>query len=189
MKKVVLLGDSIRLIGYGTKVAELLGEGYEVWQPEENCRYSTYTMRLLFEYQKEIKGADVIHWNNGLWDAVDCLFGDGAFTNIDIYVENMKRMAKILLGYGKKVIFATTTPTGDRYNEISVLDKHNNERIKEYNDAVVPVLKEMGVIINDLHSIVSGHTDEYLLNDNLHLNEKGIDVCAKKVVAMIKDAI
>jgi hypothetical protein len=30
MKKVVLLGDSIRLIGYGLKVPELLGDEYEV---------------------------------------------------------------------------------------------------------------------------------------------------------------
>ena len=28
MKKIVLLGDSIRLIGYGTKVPEMLGENY-----------------------------------------------------------------------------------------------------------------------------------------------------------------
>ena len=34
MKKVTLLGDSIRQIGYGTKVPELLGEEYEV-NPEE----------------------------------------------------------------------------------------------------------------------------------------------------------
>lgn len=30
MKKVVLLGDSIRQIGYGTKVPSLLGPGYTV---------------------------------------------------------------------------------------------------------------------------------------------------------------
>ena len=39
--KVTLLGDSIRLIGYGTRVPELLGDDFEVYQPEENCRYST----------------------------------------------------------------------------------------------------------------------------------------------------
>ena len=48
MKKVVLLGDSIRLWGYGTKVPEMLGEDYEVWQPEDNCRFVKYTLRGLF---------------------------------------------------------------------------------------------------------------------------------------------
>ena len=40
MKKVVLLGDSIRLIGYGTKVPEMLGPEYTVWQPSDNGRYA-----------------------------------------------------------------------------------------------------------------------------------------------------
>ena len=38
MKKVVLLGDSIRQIGYGKKVAALLEPDYTVWQPDDNCR-------------------------------------------------------------------------------------------------------------------------------------------------------
>ena len=76
MKKVVLLGDSIRLIGYGQKVAETLKEECEVWQPDDNCRFAKYTLRMLFDFQNEIKGADVIHWNNGRWDVCD-IFGDG----------------------------------------------------------------------------------------------------------------
>ena len=73
MKKVVLLGDSIRLIGYGKRVEELLGDQCTVWQPEDNCRFSKYTLRMLFDEQQNIKDADVIHWNNGLWDACDIL--------------------------------------------------------------------------------------------------------------------
>ena len=49
MKKVTLLGDSIRQIGYGKTVAEELGkEGIEVFQPEENCRFSKYTLSYAF---------------------------------------------------------------------------------------------------------------------------------------------
>ena len=40
MKKVVLLGDSIRLWGYGTKVPDMLKGEYEVCQPEDNCRFT-----------------------------------------------------------------------------------------------------------------------------------------------------
>ncbi|MCI6734265.1 MAG: hypothetical protein MR437_04210, partial [Clostridiales bacterium] len=72
MKKVTLLGDSIRQIGYGKTVAEeLRKEGIEVFQPEENCRFSKYTLRMLFDYKEQIAGSDVIHWNNGLWDVSD----------------------------------------------------------------------------------------------------------------------
>ena len=69
MKKVTLLGDSIRQIGYGKSVEEALKkEGIEVFQPEENCRFARYTFRMLFDYKDQIAGSDVIHWNNGLWD-------------------------------------------------------------------------------------------------------------------------
>ena len=91
MKKVVLLGDSIRCIGYGPRIAELLGEDYTVWQSEDNCRFVKYTLRCLFEWREDIKDADIIHWNNGLWDTSTGLFDDGGkpFTGEEEYVENM----------------------------------------------------------------------------------------------------
>ena len=90
-KKIALLGDSIRMIGYGTKVPEMLGEDYEVFQPEDNCRFAKYTLRMLFDYKDHLKDCEVIHWNNGLWDVSD-LFGDGKlFSTDEEYVENMLR--------------------------------------------------------------------------------------------------
>ena len=68
MIKVTLLGDSIRLIGYGTKVPELLGEEFEVFQPSDNCRYCKYTLRGLHDWKSDMEGSQIVHWNNGLWD-------------------------------------------------------------------------------------------------------------------------
>ena len=45
MIKVTLLGDSIRMIGYGLEVPALLGEDFEVFQPDDNCRFAKYTLR------------------------------------------------------------------------------------------------------------------------------------------------
>ena len=70
MKKLVLLGDSIRLIGYGTRLAEIMSDEYEVWQPEDNCRWADYTYRMLSDKAAEIEGADLVHWNNGHWISV-----------------------------------------------------------------------------------------------------------------------
>ena len=92
MKKIVLLGDSIRLWGYGTRVPEMLGEGYQVSQPEDNCRFVKYTLRGLFDWHDIIKDADVIHWNNGLWDCTE-IFDDGLFTSEEEYVENTSSFA------------------------------------------------------------------------------------------------
>ena len=85
MIKVTLLGDSIRMIGYGPLVPALLGEDFEVFQPDENCRFAKYTLRGLFDWQGEMSGTQIVHWNNGLWDICN-LFGDGLFTSESEYV-------------------------------------------------------------------------------------------------------
>lgn len=184
MKKVVLLGDSIRMIGYGKKVEETFRkEGCEVWQPEDNCRFAKYTLRMLFEFQDQIKGADVVHWNNGLWDACD-IFGDGPFTPIDEYVHNMLRIADILQKWTSKVIFATTTPTHPDY------PYHELERIKLYNDTLVSELKKKDIIINDLFNVMVDHRIDGIRDDDkIHLNELGIELCSAQVVEIIQKAL
>ena len=59
--KITLLGDSIRLIGYGPLVPGLLGDGFEVFQPGDNCRFAKYTLRMLFEWAGNMKGSRVVH--------------------------------------------------------------------------------------------------------------------------------
>lgn len=181
MKKVTLLGDSIRQIGYGARVAELLGDEYEVFQPEDNCRFVKYTLRMLFDYREQIKGSDVIHWNNGLWDITSKIFDDGQpFTSEEEYVVNMLRVAKELKKLGKRIIFATTTPCHKEfpYNENSIIER--------YNELIVPKLQEMGVEINDLHASVNQDIYRYIGADQIHLSEEGVEMCAKQVVAAIK---
>lgn len=180
MKKVTLLGDSIRQIGYGTKVPELLGEEYEVFQPDDNCRFSKYTLRgVIVEWAEGIQGSDIIHWNNGLWDASDD--GEGIFSTPEEYVTNMLRIAGILKKKAKTVIFATTTPV--RWDN----PYHTNERIQEYNRLIVPKLEEMGIQINDLYSVVEPHIEEYIREDDkIHLTDAGIEACAAHVADFIR---
>ena len=180
-KKIALLGDSIRMMGYGTVVPEMLGEDYEVFQPDDNCRFAKYTLRGLFDWQEELKDCEVIHWNNGLWDVCD-LFGDGSlFSTDEEYVQNMLRIARLLKKITPNVIFATTTP-------VDPMHPHNkNEDIVRFNGLIVPKLLEMGFAINDLHAVVAPHIDEYIRKDDkIHLTEKGTIACAKKVVEAIR---
>lgn len=180
MKKVILLGDSIRLIGYGNAVAERLSDEFEVWQPNDNCRFAQYTLRGLWEWKEDIAGADIIHWNNGLWDICE-IFGDGQFTPIDEYVKTMLRLARLLKQRASTVIFATTTPvrTENLYNK--------NEVIAAYNDAIVPKLKEMGIVINDLYTPLFKDTYKYICDDNIHLSGDGIKLAADMVESIIRN--
>ena len=183
MKKVVLLGDSIRLWGYGTKVPELLGDEFEVWQPEDNCRFAKYTLRGMFDWHDGLKGADVIHWNNGLWACTE-IVDDGLFTSEQEYIENMTRIARLLLKVTPNVIFATTTPVWDEF------EWTHNDKIQRFNEIIVPELEKLGVKINDLHSTVAKDIHKYVKEcDMIHLSDEGIDVCAKQVVSHIKEVL
>lgn len=184
--KITLLGDSIRLIGYGTKVPELLGDGFEVYQPSDNCRYIKYTMRGIGrEWKEEMQGSQLVHWNNGIWDTDTELLGDGEpLVPLDEYVSNVIRTAKILMKHYGKLIFATTTPLHPL--QVTNLDgEKRNKRIAEYNAAVVPTLREMGVVINDLYSLVYPKMEEYILPDRVHLNADGIAACAEQTARII----
>ena len=181
MKKVVLLGDSIRLMGYGARTAELLGADYTVWQPEDNCRFASYTLRMLYDYRAQLQGADIIHFNCGLWDVCD-LFGDGAFTPLETYVDLLVRIAGILKTYAPTVIFATTTTPDPE------MPGHDIERLKAYNAAAVAALTPMGVLINDLFTPVASDVSGMICEDHIHLNAHGIEVCAAQVANCIRAA-
>ena len=175
--KISFLGDSIR--GQDApKVIELLGDRFEYFAPADNCRFAKYTLRGMYEWREGMQGSRIVHWNNGLWDICN-LYGDGLFTSEEEYVENMVRIADILLSRHEKVIFVTTTP----------ITKNNpytkNEEIERYNARLVPELLKRGVIINDLYSIVAEDIDRYVSTDNIHLSDEGIALCAKRVAEVI----
>ena len=178
MKKIILLGDSIRL-SYGNRVRELLGEGYTVWQPDDNCRFASYTLRMLFDYKAQLEGADVIHFNCGLWDMCD-LFGDGPFTPLEVYVEQMVRIAKILKTYAPVVIFATTTPPSPR------MWGHDLDRVRAYNAAAMAALEPLGVLFDDLFTPVAEDIDRMISEDFLHASPYGVEILANRVADCIK---
>lgn len=177
--KITLLGDSIRQIGYGTVVPKLLGENFEVFQPADNCRFAKYTLRGMLDWQSDMAGSRIVHWNNGLWDTCN-LFGDGAFSNEEEYCENMLRIADILTSRHEKVIFATITPV----SEENPFNK--NETIRRYNELIVPKLEKRGIIINDLHTPLAKDINRYIRADDfIHLTDAGIELCAKQTADLI----
>ena len=109
------------------------------------------------------------------------MFGDGCFTPEDEYIDNMLRIADILQNRYKNVIFATTTPV----NPAHIHNK--NCDIERYNNIIVPLLIEKGIIINDLYSIVAKDIEKYICDDLIHLSDEGIKVCSEAVKNTILD--
>ena len=172
----MLIGDSIRL-GYQAKVAKLLAGKATVTGPEDNCRFSAYTLFHLSAWVPD-DDFDVIQWNNGQWDT--CRMPDGRIhTPLPNYLELQERIATILLEKTRRLIFATTTPVWPEQFTSGSIHPRKNEEIREYNQAATELVVKLGIEINDLHSQLETDIKKYICQDMVHLTEEGSNLCAK----------
>ena len=177
MKKFLLIGDSIRL-GYQDQFIEIVSNHASVEAPEENCRFSYYTLFNLSSWLME-SGYDAIQWNNGQWDT--CYMRDGKIhTPLSHYLEVQKRIADILLSKAPKVIFATTTPVWPEMASKNICNTRRNGDIAEYNEKAKIMLSQLGVEINDLYESIAHDIKKFICEDMIHLTEEGRSLCAKQ---------
>ena len=181
--KIVLFGDSIRQLGYGNKVEEELRKyGYDVFQPEDNCRFAKYTLRMIFDYKEQIKDANIIHFNVGHWDLCNINEDGENFSTLEEYEMNIRRILKAFFKITPKVIFATTTPVRENH------PYNSNDDIVLYNKKAIEIMNEYGVKVNDLYSLLKDDVNRYIREDDLiHLTDEGINKCAKQVIKSIKE--
>ncbi len=180
MKKVVLLGDSIRL-GYQPYLTELLKGRAEVGGIEDNGRFSLYTAWNVLAFLKATGSeADVIHWNNGLWDASRPIAEAGRLVSNEEYARNLRAILGELCRRrpNAAVIFATSTPTRPE-NQLTY-----NADVMELNDVARAVMAEEGVEINDLYALVAAHP-EWICGDFIHLTPDGYAAAAEQVAAAV----
>ena len=188
MKKVILIGDSIRM-SYDKYVKEALADVAEVYYPEENCRFAEYVLRYAHEWKSKLKwpsDIDLVHWNAGLWDVLE-LYNDGPMTPIEFYEDTVARIDRRfrLLFPDAKIVFATTTPVLDHKYQIFSKAKRSNAVIRQYNEAALRALSGTGTIINDLYETVAAFPEEYF-PDPVHPERKpGIEGMGNKVLSVI----
>jgi hypothetical protein len=183
MKKIALIGDSIRL-GYQAKVAALLEGKAVVTGPDDNCRFSAYTLFNLSAWVPD-DDFDIIQWNNGQWDT--CRMPDGRIhTTLTTYLELQERIATILQKKTRRLVFATTTPVWPEQFSSGSIHPRKDEDIREYNRAAIELFEGLGVEINDLYPHVAKGIRTYVSEDMVHLTEAGNDLCARCVVDWIE---
>ncbi len=185
LKKVLLLGDSIR-ISYEPAVRALLEQRATVVGPLENCQFSLYTLSALARWLTELGNPDVVHWNNGIHDVGHNPNRRPIQMPLDVYVGNIGLILKQLRATGARIIWATMTPTHPYRPFLADQWSWRNEEIDRYNAAVLPLMQQEGVPVDDLHAVVSENCDLLLSEDQLHLSEQGIQRCAQAVVSSIE---
>ncbi len=187
MKKVVLLGDSIRL-GYEKYVKDSLEGVAEVYSPEDNCRFTFWLMR----YLRSLVGpdgipadADLVVWNAGLWDVARLVGDDQTLTPPDAYGIMIKRLDNYLrvIFPRAKMIFCTNTNVQEEKYMGNLYRK--NSDIKQFNAIALEALKDTDTVINDLYSLTENIPDE-CRSDMTHFNtSQGVRKIGGKVLAVI----
>ena len=190
MKKIVLIGDSIRM-GYDKYTKEALKKVAEVYYPEENCKFAEYVLRFAHEWKRDGKwgdDVDLVHWNAGLWDALE-LFGDEPLTSLSYYEEAIARIDKRLrmLFPSAKFIFATSTNVSE---EMSSKDfTRHNKTIEKYNEAALRALSGTDTVINDLYSFTASFPVSFR-SDWVHFyTPEGTEAIGGRVIALISELL
>jgi len=192
MKKIVLVGDSIRL-GYEKYVKEAFDGVAEVYSPAENCRFAQYVLRNFHEWKRKHEwpdDVDVVHWNAGLWDTIT-LFEDGTLTPPDFYADTVRRIDKrIRMCYpNAKVIFATSTHVQeDKYLNKKKAARYNSDTAK-FNRLAIEALEGTGTYIDDLFEVTED-APESAFSDMTHYNTpEGCELIGGAVVRCICEVL
>ena len=189
MKRVLLLGDSIRL-GYCEQVSALLEGRAEVCWPQENCRFALYAVVSMNNWAYEVGQADtidVVHWNCGQWDVAQFGGFGRALVSVEEYRDALKRVHERIRQVfpNAQIIFALTTPVCDG---VPMTAPRTTEDVMRYNEAAAEVMKELNVPIDDLFEAAKAIQDE-LYADAVHYKPEGYAVLAAAVVRALEPYI
>ena len=188
MKKILLLGDSIRQ-GYDSYVKIAFEDSAKVYYPAENCMFSSYILRMLNDWKNFLDtgdDVDVIHWNAGLWD--DLVLADGKnHTSIEYYKDNIERICVMIgeLFPNAKNIFATSTPViEDGFGGFHF--RRYNSDTERYNEAAVKIVTDHGGYINDLYTLLKNSPTEYHSDQTHYYSREGTEIICNKVISAIE---
>lgn len=183
MKRVLLLGDSIR-IGYQDYLKELLKEECEViYWADDNGRFVQYNYWQLNQMFRIHGHFDIVHFNNGYWDMNIEPPCEEALNPIPEYIAGLKKIVTYIKKQKAIPIFANTVPI---YSDGSSNDNtgtkasitYKNEWVIDYNKAAESLMKKENVQINDMYSRMLSGPKYFKCPDMLHLTESGYKECA-----------
>lgn len=186
MKKITLIGDSIRMAYQPTVVKKLEGR-CEVWGPVENGGTSRNVVSHLDEWCI-VRAADVIHVNCGLHDLKR--MGDMTQNTVPLseYAENIRRILERLTRETRaRIVWAATTPVIDEWHLRVKKFARRQEEVLAYNAAAASAAVSLGVETHDLHAVIWNAVPEKCLQpDGVHMNPTGNELLAAAVANCVE---
>lgn len=189
MRRVVCIGDSIRMGYEPTVVQELAGWAKVLELGSTQGGNTRNVLAHLDEWVAE-RSPDIVHLNAGLHDLARDV-GPGPVNRVpmDEYRDNLREILSRMQRTGAKVIFALTTPVDlERQHTVSYPINRINQDVILYNEQAVTVAGELGVVLNDLYQVTVDHGAGRMLGpDGVHFSDEGYVVLGKAVAAAIRE--
>ena len=193
---VLLIGDSIS-IGYTLPARAALKGVANVFRPMDadgkkpaNCGDTARGLKDLDEWLGD-RPWRVIHFNFGLHD-LKWLDAKGQYVSPDQgkqvappekYEANLREFVARLKKTGAILVWGSTTPVPDG----SAGRVHGDERA--YNAVAEKVMKENGVLVDDLCGALGARVAELQKPHNVHFTDEGSKVLADSVAASVRLAL
>ena len=193
LPNALILGDSISF-GYTLKVRKLLANVANVYRPLDhgdktptNCADTGKGIKYLPQWLGE-KHWDVIHFNFGLHD-LKYLDETGKYVTPDkgkqvtlpeAYETNLRQLVGEMKKTGASLVWCSTTPVPE-----GASGRVKGDEVA-YNAIAEKVMKENGVAIDDLYSLMAPRCPELQNTRDVHFTGEGSDVQAAAVADIIK---
>lgn len=190
MKKIVLIGDSIRR-GYDSYVKMALDGVAEVYYPNTNCRFAAYIVRHITDWKEEMAcgdDVDLVYWNAGLWDGL--IMVDGKHhTPLEVYKYYIGRICDIMkiLFPKAKMIFATSTPVQEQ--QFTGWVKRFNSDTEQYNVAAGEIVLSHGGQVDDLYTLAKNAPESYHSDKTHYYTKEGTKLLTEHVLATLEQAL
>ena len=186
MKRVLLIGDSIRL-GYEEYVRRELGDSAEVYSFPENGGTSANVLANLDRWVLASQ-PDILHLNCGLHDLRREFNAQDNAVPLAAYEENLELLfSRIRDETRATLLWATTTPVHEgRHHATKGFDRFEAD-VVAYNAAALRVARRHGLPIDDLYAVVmAAGRDRLLLPDGVHYTAEGYALLGAAVAAAIR---
>lgn len=189
LPRVLLIGDSIS-IGYTLDTRKLLEGKANLHRIPTNGGPTTNGVANIDAWLGDGKW-DVIHFN---WGLHDLKYVDEKKQNtdpdkgrvqvpLDEYEKNLRQLVTRMKKTGATLIWCSTTPVPAG----SPARVEGDER--KYNEAAAKIMKEQGVVVDDLCEFARPQLAKIQLPMNVHFSGEGSKVLAGKVAESILSAL
>jgi hypothetical protein len=183
LPRVLLIGDSISM-GYHVPTRTLLKDVANVHRPNTNCGPTTNGVAHIDEWLGDGKW-DVIHFNFGLHDAKYASETTQRASREE-YAKNLQSLVTQMKATGAKLIFATTTPVP---KDGVLTPTRKFDSISARNEVAAKVMKENGVSIDDLFTVVQPVMDKVGRPNDVHFQPEGYELLATAVAKSIREQL